>query len=116
MTNVSQVDQAIVLLQERLRRIRKEAAKTGAASTIKVQSTTVRSLHQLESLLALEGLPRKDLRRALVRSLLSEAFGQGVINDLAFHSMSDRITIALEADQDTRRILDDAITELRQRA
>lgn len=64
MTNISQVDQAIVLLQERLRRIRKEAAKPASASTIKVQSTTVRSHHQLENLLALEALPQKALTRA----------------------------------------------------
>lgn len=44
------------------------------------------------------------VRRALVRSLLSEAFGQGVINDIAFHAMSDRITTALESDQDTQRL------------
>jgi hypothetical protein len=112
MTNISQVDQAILLLQERLRRLR-SGETSGAARNVRVQSRTPRPAAQLRNVLAVEGVPPRQLRRALVRSLLADAFGEAVANDLSFQGIADQVTDILEADPDTAALLDRAVEQIR---
>ena len=112
MTNISHIDQAIILLRERLRQARKQGPSAASASPIKVQSLTAQPIEQLRRLLSVEALPPRELRRALVRSLLAEAFGEEVGNDLSFQALSDRVTTMLDEDDETRQLIDRAIAEL----
>lgn len=111
MSSISQIDQAIILLRERLKQARKQAS--GAPSTpIRVQSLSAQPVEQLRRLLSVEALPPRELRRALVRSLLTEALGEAVAHDLSFQSLSDRVATMLDEDEDTRRLIDEAMREI----
>lgn len=112
MTNISQIDQAIVLLRERLRQMRNQSAAP-ASKLVKVQSRSAQPVGQLRGVLSMDGVPRRDLRRALVRSLLSEAFGDAVSNDLSFQAVADRVTDMLEADPETAIMLDRAAEQIK---
>lgn len=113
MTSISSVDQAIILLRERLRQVRKQGKSAGAAPSIRVQSRSAQPLDQIRRMLAVESLPPRDIRRALVRNLLAEAFGDAVANDLSFQAIADQVTAMLDEDAETRALLDRAVAEVK---
>ena len=115
MTNINHVDQAILLLQERLRRLR-SGENSGVAKNGRVQSRTPRPPAQLRNVLAVEGVPPRQFRRAMIRSLLSDAFGDAVTNDLSFQGIADQVTDILEADPEMATLLDRAIEQIKQQA
>jgi hypothetical protein len=113
MTNISQIDQAIILLRERLRQLRSEGGKTASPSKIAIRARSPQPISHLRNIMAIETVPRRDMRRALVRSLLGEAFGNAVSNDLAFQAVADRVTDVLEADPETAKLLDQATEQVK---
>ncbi|MEK6540961.1 MAG: hypothetical protein AABZ45_02440 [Pseudomonadota bacterium] len=112
MTSISQVDQAIFILRERLRQVRK--GRTGKVTVpAKVGKKSTQPLAQIMRLAAVETLPPREIRCALVRTLLAEAFGDEVANDLSFQAVADRVTAMLDETQETKDMLDRAVAELR---
>jgi len=59
----------------------------------------------LRELAQSEGLPERQLKRALVQSILDDQFGSDVTGEARFQQVIDRVTDALEADPQAGRLL-----------
>lgn len=113
MTQINRVDQAILLLKERLRKLGERKAGETRGGT--VASTRPESESRLASVrqLAQQGsIADHDLRRAFVRMLLEDSLGAGLATDLEFQAIADRVTKMLEENEAGRDLLARALAEL----
>jgi hypothetical protein len=110
MDPISQVDQLAMILRQRiLDHSTPRTAKTKKAGA-EARSSWVANL---KALAATEAVNDHQLRRALVQSILAEQLGQGLLNEMKFQRIVDRVTEALEADKAGATLLSQCITELR---
>lgn len=111
MDPVSNVDQLVLLLRQRLL----ERSKTQGAASVRrsATNTPANPLDSVQALAAVEGLEERDLQRAFVQSLLTEQFDRRLINDARFQQVVDRVTDALGEDEGTSRLLGRMMDELR---
>ena len=112
MTTISRVDQAILLLKERLRRL--DASSTGSATKAGKTARGDRSdpLLPIRQLAAREGVADPELRRALVRTLLADALGEDLVGSLEFQSVADDVARILEESDTGRALIAQALAEL----
>jgi hypothetical protein len=112
MTNIGRIDQAVLLLKDRLSRLNERGGqarsdKTGAASA--GQSNALASLRQL----ARQGrIGEEELRRAFVRTLLIRSLGAELGESLEFQSISDQVLRIIEESDEGRDLIARAIAEL----
>lgn len=112
MTRISGSDHVLLLLQEQLRRLdRGRAGRTGRTGNSR--KATPRPMARLQSLAALDQLSDEDVRRTLVRALLSEELGEGVANDPTFQAMVEDVFRIIDASSDGRELIDRAARQLR---
>jgi len=110
MDPISQVDQLAMILRQRIldhSKTRIAKRKTSGAET---KSSWVANL---KALAATEAVNDHQLRRALVQSILAEQLGDGLLNEMKFQQIVDRVTEALEADKAGTALLSRCVTELR---
>lgn len=112
MTQVSRVDQAILLLKERLRKLgeRKGPEARGAAGAARTDSEN--RLAPLRQLARQGDIAERDLRRAFVRTLLAESLGEDLATSLEFQALADRVTQLLEESEQGQDLLNRALAEL----
>ena len=111
MDPVSNVDQLVLLLRQRLlERSRTQSASDARRSAAKRPANP---LETVQALAAVEGMEDRDLQRAFVQSLLTEQFDSRLINDAKFQQVVDRVTDALNDDTGTSRLLGRLMDELR---
>ena len=67
----------------------------------------------LRALAATEAVDDHQLRRALIQNILLDLFGHGLINEMKFQQVVERVTEALEADAGGIMLLDRCVVELR---
>lgn len=60
-----------------------------------------------------EGVDERQLRRTLVQGLLTDQFGDAMLNEPRFQQMVDRVVHAIEGDESGRALLDRMTAELR---
>ncbi|MEH3101091.1 hypothetical protein [Sphingomonas adhaesiva] len=111
MTTTGRIDHAVLLLQERLRALRKE----GGAPTTRAGRTGARQADPLGSLrqLAQQGrIGDEELRKAFVRTLLSESLGPDLLGSIAFQSIADQVLRILEDSEQGRAMIAAALAEL----
>ena len=112
MTRITGSDQVLLLLREQLRRLdRGRGGRTERTSNSR--KTTPRPMVRLQSLAALDQLSDEEVRRTLVRALLSEELGEGVANDPAFHVIVEDVFRVINASADGRELIDRAARQLR---
>lgn len=112
MTQISRVDQAIMMLKERLRRISERSpsgVRSGQQSTGPVSESRLEPIRQLARR---KDIAPSDLRRAMVRTLLAESLGDELATTLDFEDIADRVTRILEENESGLTLLDRALTEL----
>ncbi len=63
--------------------------------------------------MAVEGVDDRQLKRALIQSVLSDQLGSKLVNDAQFQQVVERVTNALEGDPNGGQLLNRAIQELR---
>ena len=114
MTRVSGTDHVLLLLRERLQRLDRSRGR-GAGRTRGGRSPTQAPLARLQALAALDELPGEELRRTLVRAILSEELGEEVANDPSFQAVSDEVFRILSESEDGRGLIARAEAELRVR-
>jgi hypothetical protein len=96
-----------ILRQRLLDNAKKLGAGKSDAGAGAARSDTLWALAQTE------GLPNRQLKRALVQSILDEQFGPEVAGEARFQQVIDRVTDALEADPDTEKLLTRITSDLK---
>lgn len=111
MTRITSSDQALLLLQEQLRRI--DRGRTGRSErTSSGRKITPRPIARLQSAAALDQLSDEEVRRTLVRALLAEELGEGVANDPAFQTIVEDVFRLINASSDGRELIARAARQL----
>jgi hypothetical protein len=112
MTTVTRVDQALLLLKDRLQRLQERPQASGAKVGGGSQADKSDALTPLRQLAHRGGIRDSDLRRALVRSLLADSLGDELVASLEFQSLTDQITNMLEDSDVGRALLSQALIQL----
>lgn len=112
MTTVNRVDQAILLLKERLRRLDGRTAGGAAKAGAAARGSTADPLVPIRQLARRGGIADRELRRALVRTLLADSLGEELVGSLEFQSVADRVTQILEDNDAGRALLVRVLAEL----
>jgi len=108
---IGRIDQAVLLLQERLQKL----ANPGGAKTAKANPNQAIENDPVEKLRALRKagqLGRDELGRALVRSLLVESLGTTLAGSLDFQSVADQVSAVLYENAEGRALVQQALTEM----
>lgn len=113
MTQINRVDQAILLLKERLRKLgerKAEGPRGSAASAARSESES--RLAPVRQLARQGSIGDQDLRRAFVRTLLADSLGQELATGLEFQAIADKVTRMIEETEAGRELIDRALAEL----
>lgn len=109
MEPISNVDRLVLLLRQRLdERARVAPGRAASAANIRRNDPPA-----IQALAAVEGVDDRHLRRALIQNLLSESFGEKIINEAGFQQVVNRVTQTIEADVETARLLDRLVRDLK---
>lgn len=102
MTQIGATDQVLLLLREQLQRIERTRGRTLARK----EGGSATPQQRIEMLAAIETLPERDFRRALLRGLLSERLGAELIADPAFEAVTGEVLKMIEDSEETGALLD----------
>lgn len=91
MTRVGNIDQVLLLLREQIRRAGKGRDASRKAGIGRTDKALARPLDRVRALATLETLGEDEVRRALVRGLLTEELGESVGNDAALQAIVDDV-------------------------
>lgn len=112
MASINRVDQAILLLKDRMRRLQERtgsaAARTGSAQ----RGGKADPLVPLRKLVGEGRIGEGELRRALVRTLLADSLGEELVGSLEFQSIAEQVASILEDSDSGRALLASALKEL----
>lgn len=113
MNTIGRVDQAIILLKERLRKLgENKAGQAGTAASAR-QAEGAGALDPIRQLVQKGQIGEEDLRRALVRTLLADALGEELVGSIAFQSVADQVARIIEDSEGGRELMARAMAELR---
>lgn len=112
MTQISRVDQAILLLKERLRKLGQDGAGRTQSGASAKRAESENRLAPLRQLAAHGDIPERELHRAFVRTLLADSLGEELATGLEFQSIADQVTRMLEDSESGRDLLNRALAEL----
>lgn len=115
MTRIGTIEQVMLLLREQLQRSNrgrgpehKRAEQAGVA--------TPRPLDRVRALAAFDDLPEEEMRRAVVRGMLAEEFGDAIGTDAAFTRLVDEVAHAIEVLPGGPDLMAQAIAQLKDQA
>jgi hypothetical protein len=114
MTGIGKVDQAILLLKDRLRQLN-ERGKAGAATAGNAAAPQAASgdlLQPLRELVRRGQIDEHELRRAFVRTLLADSLGDELVGSIEFQSIADEVARMLEDSEAGSALLARALAEL----
>lgn len=114
MDPVSNVDRLVRLLRARLQE-RARAQRTGAP-LVQQPETGPRDVPALQALAASGDVGERPLRRALIEHILADRLDNRLLNDARFQQIVERVTEALEEDQETAALLARVVRDLRSAA
>ncbi|WP_147414249.1 hypothetical protein [Sphingomonas gilva] len=95
---------------ERADKANRSKKKDAAGRTDEVRE---RPLDRVRSLASIDTMEEEDLRRAVVRGLLAERFGEAITNDAAFQGIAKDVTRMIEETPEGRALIDRAVASLR---
>lgn len=111
MVSIGRIDQAVILLQDRLRRLgAKSTSAAGAA--IFTGSSDNDPVESLRQLYRRGQLGPEDLRRTFIRALLIDAFGDNLSGSFEFQAMTDQVYHIVSDNEAGRKLLDRALVEI----
>jgi hypothetical protein len=114
MTRISNVDQVLLLLREQLQRTAKGRETARKSRTGRADPAAARPLDRVRALAALDTLNEDEVRRALVRGMLTEEFGEGVGNDAALQRIVDDVVRIIGETPGGGELLDRAVAQLKE--
>jgi hypothetical protein len=112
MTTINRIDQAVLLLKDRLDKLGSRSNASASQSAGTSRSGPADPLGSLRLLVRQGKVSPQELRKAMVRLLLTEAFGDEMSGSLDFQSLADQVTEILESHEHGRDLLVRAISEL----
>lgn len=112
MDPVSNADNLVLMLRQKLRERARTSAKGRAAVPQHAGGEAVK-MSSVQQLAAVEGVEERLLRRALVQNLLVEHFGSSMLNDAQFQQVVSRVTATIEEDADASNLISHVLSELR---
>jgi hypothetical protein len=112
MTSISNVDRLALIIRQRL----KERAELAAQGSITPTKSKKSGLDHIQALAAIDGADPKQIKRALIEQILAQEFGGDLVNDASFQQITQRVLDALEQTEETRRLSDAALEDLRGRS
>ena len=114
MTRVTQADQVMMLLRQQLQRMAggPKTARSGQSGTAQAAQRQ-NPLRRVSALAALDSLPDEELGRALVRTLLTEEFGEALANAPKFARIVDEVHRMIAADEEANGLLHKALAQVR---
>jgi hypothetical protein len=111
MDPVSNIDQIVLLLRQRL--TQRERAASGRVQRHAGAQPAAPTVDALAALAAAGGVSERQLRRALVQTLLAEQFGADLINDARFQQVVDQVTETIDAHPGAARLIGRVTQQLR---
>lgn len=114
MTRISNVDQVLLLLREQLQRAGKKSEARAKSRIGRADPAAPRPLDRVRALAALDTLNEDEVRRAVVRGILTEEFGEGVGNDAALQKMVDDVVRIIGEAPGGSDLLDRAVAQLKE--
>jgi hypothetical protein len=113
LTRIGNVDQVLLLLREQLERTSRGRNVGRGTKTSRSEAATAPPIERARALAALDGLPEDEVRRAVVRGLLVDAFGEAMSNDPAFQSVVDDVLRIIADMPGGPELVDRAVAQLR---
>ena len=112
MTRISNNDQILLLLRQQLQRIAgdkqtRRSSKIGSKSQVEKAAVA-----RLKALARLEEFGDDEFERTLVQGLLTDEFGEGIINDPRFQRIVDQVWKIIASDEQSRHLFAEAKQEL----
>ena len=108
---IGRVDQAVLLLQDRLQKLSgKSGAKAGQAAA--GQAADSEPIEKLRALRKDNKLGREELGRAFVRTLLADSLGTTLASSLDFQAVSDQVSMILYGSEEGRALINQALREI----
>ena len=108
---IGRIDQAVLLLQERLQKLgSKGGAKAGQATV--GQAADFDPIEKLRALRKNNKLGHDELGRAFVRTLLADSLGTTLAGSLDFQAVSDQVSKILYESEEGRALINRALTEM----
>lgn len=114
MTKVGNVDQVLLLLREQLQRSGRGRGTTAKARATQAEASSASPLDRVRALAVLDTLDEEELRRAVVRGLLAEQFGEAVGNDPALIAIVDQVSRIIDETPEGRALMDRALAQLKE--
>jgi hypothetical protein len=111
MTRITNADQVLLLLRERLQRLDK--GRSGRTGRAKVEQATPRPVARLQTLAAAQNISEDEFRRTLVLAVLSEELGESFANDPAFRAIADDVFRVISESGEGRELIDRAATRIK---
>ncbi len=111
---ISNVDRLVSLLRQRLEE--RDRTRFSPKHATRGARTPAGGVAAAQALAAIEDVDDGQLGRALVQGLLTEQFGEHMLNEPRFQQVVDRVVGAIAADEAGRSLLDRLIRELRETA
>ena len=113
MDPIANVDRLVLLLRQRLLE-RSRASSTGrTGGAPRAEATAANGLDGVHTLASVDGVDDRQLRRALIQSVLADQFGPTLLNEAKFQQVVERVTETMEEDAGSARLLSRLVTELR---
>lgn len=113
MTRVGNVDQVLLLLREQLQRAGRGRETGRKAAVDRTGRAAQRPLDRVRALAALDSLNEDDVRRAVVRGILTEELGEGVGNDAQLQAIVDDVIRIIGETPGGARLIDRAVAQLK---
>lgn len=112
MTSVVRIEQAVLLLRDRLRRLNGRDGAAVAGGVTKAAGRSSDPLVPLRQLVQQGQIGPEDLRKAFVRTLLADSLGEDLVDSLEFQSISDQVLRLLESSEAGQDLIAKALAEL----
>jgi hypothetical protein len=112
LTRIAASDQVLLLLREQLQRLgRGKGARSERAGGPKEVSP--RAIERLKALAGRGGVGEEELRRTLVRAVLTEELGERLANEPGLQAIVDDVFRIISDSEEGRALLDRALGQVR---
>lgn len=112
MTRITNADQVLVLLRNRLERAQRSQRRDATQRSAKREDVKQTPVERMQGIAQSESLPESEVERALISGLFMEEFGAAAANDPKFQLMIDEVLKMIRQEPATRRLLDRAVAQL----
>lgn len=112
MDPISNVDRLVLILRQRLAESSGKA-KAGRKDAGRPARSAANPADAIRAIAATGSATDRELKRALVQTLLADHFGQELVNDARFQQVVDRVQASLDQDPDLAVLFDRVLGDLK---